>query len=91
MNDLKLTMAKDFINSIREGDPENLTKLLRDTAGEDVAKFFQNYSTLLISQCAGPEEAISNCSGLMLLGYLIRANEEKLPVLSGATQMKALA
>jgi hypothetical protein len=44
-------------------------------AGEDLAQFFLTYSANLISK--DPERVLENTSSLMLMGYLIRAAEER--------------
>ena len=44
-------------------------------AGEDLAQFFLTYSANLISR--DPERVIENTSSLMLMGYLIRAAEDR--------------
>ena len=44
-------------------------------AGEELAQFFLSYSASLISR--DPEKVLENTSSLMLMGYLIRAAEER--------------
>lgn len=84
--------AVDFINSIREMSPEALNALIVREAGEPLGQFFLNYSATLISK--DPTRVIENTSSLMLMGYLIRAMEER-PLKAaneqGATQPPALA
>jgi hypothetical protein len=73
--DDKKAKAVSFINDIRTMDPSILNALIVREAGEDLAQFFLSYSANLISR--DPERVLENTSSLMLMGYLIRANEEK--------------
>jgi hypothetical protein len=67
--------AVDFINRIRTMESADLNALIVREAGEELAQFFLSYSASLISR--DPERAIENTSSLMLMGYLIRAAEER--------------
>lgn len=71
----KKSMAIHFINSIRFMEPPHLNALIVREAGEDLAQFFLSYSSNLISR--DPEKVLENTSSLMLMGYLIRAYEER--------------
>jgi hypothetical protein len=71
----KKTLAIGFINDIRQMDPSVLNALIVREAGEELAQFFLSYSSSLISR--DPEKVLENTSSLMLMGYLIRASEEK--------------
>jgi hypothetical protein len=71
----KKDLAVDFINAIRTMDPSVLNALIVREAGEDLAQFFLSYSANLISK--DPSRVLENTSSLMLMGYLIRVNEEK--------------
>lgn len=71
----KKALAISFINDIRTMDPSVLNALIVREAGEELAQFFLSYSANLISR--DPERVLENTSSLMLMGYLIRANEEK--------------
>ena len=71
----KKSQAVDFINAIREMDPALLNALIVREAGEELAQFFLSYSANLISK--DPERVLENTSSLMLMGYLIRAQEEQ--------------
>ena len=71
----KKTLAIDFINDIRRMEPSLLNSLIVREAGEELAQFFLSYSANLISR--DPERVLENTSSLMLMGYLIRAQEEK--------------
>ena len=71
----KKDLAVDFINAIRTMDPSALNALIVREAGEDLAQFFLSYSANLISK--DPSRVLENTSSLMLMGYLIRVNEEK--------------
>ena len=52
-----------------------LAPLITREAGEELAQFFLSYSANLISK--DPERVLENTSSLMLMGYLIRAAEER--------------
>ena len=71
----KKDLAVDFINAIRTMDPSALNALIVREAGEDLAQFFLSYSANLISK--DPSRVLENTSSLMLMGYLIRVNEER--------------
>lgn len=71
----KKAMAISFINDIRTMEPSILNALIVREAGEELAQFFLSYSANLISR--DPERVLENTSSLMLMGYLIRASEEK--------------
>jgi len=74
MDERKKAWAIEFINSIREMDPALLNAMIVREAGEALAQFFLSYSANLISK--DPERVLENTSSLMLMGYLIRANEQ---------------
>jgi hypothetical protein len=67
--------AVEFINRIRTMDPADLNALIVREAGEELAQFFLSYSASLISR--DPEKVLENTSSLMLMGYLIRAAEQR--------------
>ena len=71
----KKGLAVEFINRIRSMEPGELDALVVREAGEELAKFFLQYSATLIAR--DPARAIENTSSLMLMGYLIRAAEER--------------
>jgi hypothetical protein len=73
----KKGFAIEFINRIRTMDPADLNALIVREAGEDLAQFFLSYSASLISR--DPQKVLENTSSLMLMGYLIRAAEERTP------------
>ena len=83
MASVKKSSAVDFINQIRTMDSSELNALITREAGEELAQFFLHYSANLISR--DPERVIENTSSLMLMGYLIRAAEERGPRRSRAT------
>lgn len=83
MDAQKKAWAVEFINSIREMDPQILNALIVREAGEELAQFFLSYSANLISK--DPERVLENTSSLMLMGYLIRANEEGQDAMTGPT------
>lgn len=72
----KKGLALDFIDRIRSMDSTSLNALILREAGEELAQFFLTYSATLISR--DPEKVLENTSSLMLMGYLIRAAEERL-------------
>ena len=71
----KKRLAVEFINRIRSMDPAVLHAMISREAGEELAQFFLSYASNLISR--DPERALENTSSLMLMGYLIRAAEER--------------
>ncbi|MBI5547998.1 MAG: hypothetical protein HY901_29295 [Deltaproteobacteria bacterium] len=75
MDQEKKSLAIRFINDIRTMEPSVLNALIVREAGEELAQFFLSYSSSLISR--DPERVLENTSSLMLMGYLIRANEER--------------
>lgn len=75
MENEKKALAISFINDIRTMEPTLLNALIVREAGEDLAQFFLSYSASLISR--DPERVLENTSSLMLMGYLIRAHEER--------------
>ena len=75
MREPKKGFAVGFINRIRTMDPSELNAMIVREAGEELAQFFLTYSANLISK--DPERVIENTSSLMLMGYLIRAAEDR--------------
>jgi len=71
----KKGLAIQFIDRIRTMEPADLNALILREAGEELAQFFLTYSASLISR--SPEKVLENTSSLMLMGYLIRAAEER--------------
>jgi hypothetical protein len=71
----KKSLAIEFINRIRTMDAADLNALIVREAGEELAQFFLSYSASLISK--DPQRVVENTSSLMLMGYLIRAAEER--------------
>ncbi|BDG01745.1 hypothetical protein [Anaeromyxobacter oryzae] len=72
---VKKGFAVEFINRIRTMESGELNALIVREAGEELAQFFLSYSANLISR--DPERVLENTSSLMLMGYLIRAAEER--------------
>ncbi len=72
---VKKGFAIEFINRIRTMDSGELNAMIAREAGEELAQFFLSYSANLISR--DPDRVIENTSSLMLMGYLIRAAEER--------------
>ncbi|MFZ5471880.1 MAG: hypothetical protein ACOZIN_20815 [Myxococcota bacterium] len=77
----KKDLAVEFINLIRTMDSAQLNTLIVKEAGEDLAQFFLTYSANLISK--DPARVLENTSSLMLMGYLIRQNEERVAAKPG--------
>jgi hypothetical protein len=75
MQEPKKGFAVDFINQIRTMDPAELNALIVREAGEELAQFFLSYAASLIAK--DPQRVLENTSSLMLMGYLIRAAEER--------------
>jgi len=73
--DNKKDAAVRFIQEIQRMDPQQLHALISREAGEDLAQFFMSYSATLIAR--DPERVLQNGSSLMLMGYLIRTQEEQ--------------
>jgi hypothetical protein len=72
-----MSFALDCINQLRTMDSGELNALIVREAGEDLAQFFLHYSASLIPR--DPERVIENTSSLKLMGYLIRAAEDRRP------------
>jgi hypothetical protein len=71
----KKGFAIEFINRIRTMEPSELNAMIVREAGEELAQFFLTYASSLISR--DPARVIENTSSLMLMGYLIRAAEDR--------------
>ncbi len=71
----KKGFAVEFINRIRSMEPAELNAMIVREAGEELAQFFLSYSANLISR--DPSRVVENTSSLMLMGYLIRAAEDR--------------
>jgi hypothetical protein len=87
MQGVKKGFAIEFINRIRTMEPGDLNALIVREAGEDLAQFLLSYSASLISR--DPERVIENTSSLMLMGYLIRAAEERRERLTSRVALEA--
>ncbi len=75
LNNNKKDAAVRFIQEIQRMDPQQLHAMISQEAGEDLAQFFMSYSATLIAR--DPERMLQNGSSLMLMGYLIRTQEER--------------
>ena len=71
----KKGLAIDFINRIRTMEAAELHAMIVREAGEELAQFFLSYASSLISR--DPGRVVENTSSLMLMGYLIRAAEDR--------------
>lgn len=81
----KVNLAKEFINKTKDLSHDELMKKIEETAGMDLLFFFGEYSEAAFSKFPGTVE------GLMLLGYMVRANEETAGLENLVTQKKASA
>lgn len=75
MDQPKKGLAIEFINRIRTMDASELNTMIVREAGEELAQFFLSYASTLISK--DPGRVVENTSSLMLMGYLIRAAEDR--------------
>jgi hypothetical protein len=75
MEHAKKGLAIEFINRIRTMDASELNAMIVREAGEELAQFFLTYASTLISK--DPGRIVENTSSLMLMGYLIRAAEDR--------------
>ena len=82
MDEDKKQHAIRFIQDIRTMAPAELNAMIVREAGEELAQFFLNYTSSLVTR--EPERVVENTSSLMLMGYLIRANEEHRRVIEPA-------
>ena len=71
----KKTAAIDFMNRVQDVDEETLNDFIVAEVGEEMAEYFLEYSTKLIT--SDPFRLIENATLLLLMGYLLRTNEEK--------------
>lgn len=62
-------MAKALVNQIRAMPTEELEEFILREAGDELSQFFVAYTMTLIGR--DPERVLENCSGVMLMGYLI--------------------
>jgi hypothetical protein len=88
MTKSKTEYAIELITQIRNMPKEQLTRMIQNEAGEELAQYFLNYAGRLIAN--DPEHVVQNASSLMLMGYLIRASEDTVASLS-AMQKQAQA
>lgn len=72
--DARRDHAARFIESLRDMGPERLQALIAGEAGEALATFFTTYAGRAVTEAA--ETPVATASTLMMLGYLIRADEE---------------
>lgn len=75
MDQAKKGLAIEFINRIRTMEASELNAMIVREAGEELAQFFLTYASSLISK--DPGRVVENTSSLMLMGYLIRAAEDR--------------
>lgn len=69
---MKAKNAVDFINGLRRMETKDLNELIAREVGVELASFFQKYSKLVMEK-----DAEAGTLSLMLMGYLIRAEEER--------------
>ncbi len=75
MDQRKKGLAIAFIDRIRTMESAELNAMIVREAGEELAQFFLSYASSLISR--DPARVVENTSSLMLMGYLIRAAEDR--------------
>ena len=71
----KQAAAVAFLARVRQMPAAELNALIVAEAGEDLAKFFLAYASQVLA--AAPERLAESASSLLLMGYLIRAAEER--------------
>lgn len=74
-NEHKHELALTFIRQVRDMSRDVLNRLIHREAGEELVRFFLEYSKNLLE--ADPQKSLENASSLLLMGYLIRAAEER--------------
>ncbi len=72
----KKAAAVEFLNKISGMEPAALNDLIVQSAGVELAEFFAAYGNHVVG--TSPERAVDAASSLLLMGYLIRCNEERL-------------
>ncbi len=72
----KKAAAVKFLGDISNMDPKALSDLIVGEAGPELAEFFVSYCSSVFAQ--SPDKALQSASSLMLMGYLIRANEQRI-------------
>jgi energy-converting hydrogenase Eha subunit E len=70
----KIAKAVELIRKIQGSSDAEVEKIITEHVGVEVGAFFIRYSRILFS--LNPDD-IGAISALMLMGYLIRVNEEK--------------
>jgi hypothetical protein len=70
----KIDFAINVINKMRTAPSDELIELLKKELGEDLANFFVSYTSEVLMKSQSNNAAVL---GLMSLGYLIKALEDK--------------
>lgn len=71
----KIKLASKFINSFRTASPDKIEKLTKQMIGIDFAAYLLNYTETVLEHAVLTHNDAS-IFGLLVLGYLIRGNEE---------------
>ncbi|MFA5750500.1 MAG: hypothetical protein WC895_04770 [Candidatus Shapirobacteria bacterium] len=78
--DARVTKAIEFIKSLKDANPDELNALIEGTMGKELADFMTRYAQLLIAQ--EPERILENAAALMVMGYLLRVDQEGSKIVS---------
>jgi hypothetical protein len=71
----KKALALRFLGELKTMAPEALQELIAREAGEELAEFFLAYTYSILAK--DTEHLAQKASSVMLMGYLIRAYEER--------------
>ncbi len=83
MESEKKAEAIEFLQSLQTMEPAAINAMILREAGEELAQFFVHYTANLITR--EPGRVAETTSSLMLMGYLIRAHEERARAASQAS------
>ncbi len=75
MEKTKKQKAVEFIDSVRAMEPAKLQTMIDIEAGKELTSFFLVFAGEVIKKSG--VQAIPNASGLMVMGYLVRATGNK--------------
>ncbi|TQF13446.1 hypothetical protein FJV41_23950 [Myxococcus llanfairpwllgwyngyllgogerychwyrndrobwllllantysiliogogogochensis] len=85
MRDVRAIHAAEFLAQLATLSNEEVAALMERHAGEEVAQVFTEATRALLREvapmlpAARRTDILERVGGLMLLGYLVRANEEVAP------------
>lgn len=71
----RIELAREYMLRLRALTPEQIKDVMARVAGEYFSTYMMSYAQRVMS--AQPEGYVSNGSALLILGYLIRAEEER--------------